>query len=148
MASWKNRPKASELFKKLPPILKQAMAVQLKSEVTGLVDAMRRAAPVSDDLEKTPGQFRDSIHEYENPSRELSYRIVADAKDVKGAFIGPHIEFGHLARDGSHVPPKPSFFPTYRAWKRPMRRRMNAAARGAVKRLIGTIGLWGGEGNG
>lgn len=123
-------------FAKLPAAITEAVATQLETEVKDLVEAQKRAAPVSSDLEAHPGQFRDSIHEYKNPDRPLSYRVIADAKDDHSEFIGPHIEFGHMARDGSHVPARPSFFGTYRARKKPMRRRLNAAARKAAKALF------------
>lgn len=120
---------------RLPKAIKDAGSRQLIVEVNGLVDAMRRAAPV-DETAANPGAFRDSIHAYRNPDRPLSYRIIADAKDEDGQFIGGHIEHGHRAKDGTHVPAQPSFFPTYRARKRGMKRRVTAAARKVVKQLF------------
>lgn len=131
-AKWIKNAKAWQRFESLPDAVAAAEGKQLKVEVDDLVAAMKRAAPV-DETESHPGQFRDSIHSYDNPDRPLSYRIIADARDDKGNFIGPHIEAGHRAPDGSHVPPKPSFFPTYRARKKGMQRRLNAAGRKAVK---------------
>ncbi|HTN41813.1 MAG TPA: hypothetical protein VLZ84_11715 [Asticcacaulis sp.] len=113
-----------------------AVQHQLATEVDDLVAAQRRAAPINKDKSDTPGTFRDSIHGYPNPDRPLSYRIIADAKDEKGNFIGPHIEFGHLTIDGKQVAARPSFFPTYRARKKGMQRRINAAARKAAKALF------------
>lgn len=115
----------------IPDRVQKAVAVQLKVEVAELVAAQKRAAPV-DEASDNPGQLRDSVHYYANPDRPLSYRILADAKDDKGKFIGGNVEHGHKARDGSHVPPKPFFFPTYRARKRGIKRRMSAAARKAL----------------
>ncbi len=120
-------------FNAIPAQITADVDGQLVVEVGDLVAAQKRAAPVSDDLEKRPGEYRDSIHSYKNPDRPLSYRIIADAKDETGEFIGPHIEHGHLAPDGSHVAAKPSFFPTYRARKKGMKRRLNAAGRKAAK---------------
>lgn len=119
---------------KIPAAVTQAAGAQLKIEVDDLVEAQKRAAPV-DPKSDNPGAFRDSIHSYENPDRPLSYRIIADAKDASGKPIGGNIEHGHKARDGSHVEAQPSFFPTYRARKKPMRRRLNAASRKALKQL-------------
>lgn len=127
-----NKAKVIARLGRLPAALKAAVAAQLKTEAEDLVAAQRRAAPV-DQLEPHAGAFRDSIHEYPNPDRELSYRVIADARDDKGHLIGKHIEHGHLAADGSHVPAKPSFFPTYRARKKGMRRRLSAAARKALR---------------
>ncbi len=128
-----NVEKIKARFRALPDLVKVAVGTQLAKEVEDLVDAQQRAAPV-DELEDHPRAFRDSIHFYPTPDRPLSYRIIADARDPKtGQFIGSHIEAGHKARDGSHVAAKPSFFPTYRARKKGMRRRINAAGRKAIK---------------
>lgn len=130
-----NLEKTLERLAKVPAAMQAAAAAQLKVEVDGLVDAQKRAAPV-DPQSDIPGNLRDSIHAYENPDRPLSYRIIVDAKDEDGKFIGSNIEHGHKARDGSHVPPQPSFFPTYRARKKGMKRRMLAASRKAAKQLF------------
>lgn len=131
-----NLEKIKARLRRVPDALKVAVGTQLAKEVEELTEAMQRAAPVSTDLEDEPGKFRDSIHFYPTPDRPLSYRVIADAKDQKGAFIGPHIEFGHKARDGSHVAGVPSFFPTYRARKKGMQRRINAAGKKAAKALF------------
>jgi hypothetical protein len=131
--------RAWQRFLTIPDQIAADVGKQLAKEVDDMVAAMKRAAPVSDDLEKHPGQFRDSIHSYANPDRPLSYRIIADAQDEYGAFIGPHIEHGHMSKlaDGSekHVPAKPSFFPTYRARKKRMRSRLTAAGTKAIKKF-------------
>lgn len=117
---------------KIPQRMKVAVGSQLAAEVENLVEAMQRAAPVSD-LEANPGELRDSLHFYPTPGRPLSYRILADARDAEGAFIGAHVEHGHKAPDGSHVAAVPFFFSTYRAHKKPIRRRLAAVARKAAK---------------
>jgi hypothetical protein len=111
-----------------------AVEAQLKIEVADLVEAQKRAAPV-DETSKTPGNFRDATRAYKTPNRPLSYRVINDAKDEDGAPIAQHIEHGHKAKDGTHVPPQPSFFPTYRARKKGMQRRLKAAARKAIKQI-------------
>lgn len=120
---------------KIPKAVKDAGAKRLKVEVDDLVAAQKRAAPV-DPTSPDPGAFRDSIHAYPTPDRPLSYRIIADAKDADGNFIGAHVEHGHRAANGVHVPAQPSFFPTYRARKRGMKRRIGAAARKAAKQAF------------
>lgn len=117
---------------RIPQSMKTAVGSQLAKEVEDLTEAEQRAAPVSE-LEDHPGQLRDSIHFYANPDRPLSYRIIADAKDDKGSYIGAHVEHGHKAVDGSHVPAVPFFFPTYRARKKGLKRRVSAAGRKAAK---------------
>jgi hypothetical protein len=143
----------------LPEALNVAVGKQLSIEVDGMVDAMKRAAPVSAEFEKTPGELRDSVHSYANPKRPLSYIIVANARDPKGRPYGRYVEFGHLIPDrgvtamlayhagknggsladarkfrgATQVPAKPFFFPTYRARKLPARRRIMYRARQVIK---------------
>jgi hypothetical protein len=116
---------------RLPVAAQQALQSTLKTEVDELVSAMKRAAP--NDPETQGANFRDSIHAYPNPDRAISYRIIADAKDEDGKFIASNIEHGHRARDGSPVAARPSFFPTYRARKTPMQRKLSKAARAAIR---------------
>jgi hypothetical protein len=124
-------------LRQIPVSVRRAVAAQLATEVDGLAAAMRRAAPVDNATQDADVHLRDSVHAYKTPGRPLSYRIIADAKDGEtGNFIGPHVEAGHKARDGSHVPPRPFFFPTYRARKKGMKRRLSAAGRKAVKQLF------------
>ena len=130
---FKNLDKVKARINAIPGAVKEAVQAQLDIETDGLVEAIKAHAPVSDDLEKTPGELRDSVHKYANPDRDLSYRIIADAKDEKGRNIGSWVEHGHKTHGGRHVPAQPFFFPTYRSLKKPMRRRMLAAGRKAVK---------------
>lgn len=120
-------------LKAIPDSIKVAVGSQLAKEVEDLTEAIQQNAPVGSSLEKTPGQLKESVHFYPNPDRPLSYRILADAKDAQGEFIGPHVEHGHKARDGSHVPRVPFFFPTYRSRKTGMKRRISSAGSKAAK---------------
>lgn len=131
-ASWKNKASRIDLLKRLPAAVKEAVARQLQNEVDALVAAQKRAAPV-DPKSENPGALRDSLRAYPTPNRELSYRIIADARDEHGHVFAGHVEYGHLARDGKHVPPRPWFWPTYRARKRAMKRRLSSAASKAAK---------------
>lgn len=119
----------------IPQAMTTAAGSQLAVEVEDLTAAIQANTPVSD-LDTHPGQLRESVHFYPNRSRPLSYIVLADARDEKGEFIGPHVEHGHKARDGSHVPRNPFFFPTYRAHKKAMQRRLKAASRKAAKALF------------
>lgn len=119
----------------VPEAVQKAVDDQLRIEVSGLVAAQQRNAPV-DETSDNPGELRDSIHFYKNPDRPLSYRVLADARDKKGKFIGSNVEAGHRARDGTHVPARPFFFAIYRALKRPMKRRVAAAARNAARQAF------------
>lgn len=130
-----NRQKLKARLARIPKAVQLAGFRQLIVEVNGLVDAIKRAAPV-DEAADNPGHLRDSVHAYRTPGRPLSYRIIADAKDETGGFIGQHVEQGHRTAEGKHVPAEPFFFPTYRARRRGMKRRMSAAARKAVKQIF------------
>jgi len=134
MASAKilNRQKHKARLAKIPKAVKDAVAGQLIEEVDGFVAAAKRAAPV-DYTSDNPGEFRDSIRAFPNPKKGLSYHVIVDAKDKDGKPIAAHIEQGHRAVDGTHVPAQPSFFPTYRARRKGMKRRIAAKGRKAIK---------------
>ncbi len=134
---FKNLEKIQRRLARIPAAAQAAIQRQLDTEANELVAAMKRAAPYDAVTQDSDQHLRDSIHAYPTPGRVMSYRIIADAKDEKGNFIGPHIEFGHKAKDGSHVPPRPSFFPTYRARKKGMQRRLSKAGRDAIRREFG-----------
>lgn len=127
-----NLAKIKAKIAKLPAVAAAAIEPKLKVEVDDLVSAQKRAAPV-DEASKSPGAFRDSIHAYPNESRVLSFIVLADAKDEDGKFIGSNIEQGHRTPDGQHVAGKPSFWPTWRARKPGMKRRLSKAGRDAIK---------------
>jgi hypothetical protein len=148
MATWRGKQRVLTILRRLPPALKAAAEGALDEFTEGeLVPALQRACPVGDDLEDTPGQLRDSVHAYagHRALRSGGVRaeglktVVADAKDKKGDFIGPHVEHGHLAKDGGRVPPHPWFFPTWRVHKPSLRRKMAAAGRAAARRIAGDI---------
>ena len=122
-------------LERLPAAVKDALEAPLNREVEDLVSALKRAAPVSD-LEDHPGQLRDSIQDYPNPSRPLSFRIIVGARDSKGRLFGRYVEFGHTSKSGRYVPAAPFFFPTYRARKKAMQRRILAPARQAIRRMF------------
>lgn len=122
-------------LRRLPDAVKVAVGTELADQVERLTDAIQKNTPVSD-LDAHPGQLRDSVHFFANRDRPLSYKILADARDERGEFIGPHVEHGHKARDGTHVARVPFFFTTYRSLKKAMRRKLNAAGRKAVRTLF------------
>lgn len=122
----------------VPKAAEEALRRQLKTEADDLVDAIKGAmAAQYDTTDHGHQSLIDSVHAYENPDREISYRILAGAKDADGKFIGANVEQGHKARDGSHVAAQPAFWPTYRARKKAMKRRLSKAARDAVKQSYG-----------
>lgn len=119
----------------LPAAVKRALEPALAREASALVDAMKRAAPVEDALEAHPGGLRDSLH-VAPAKRELSVRIVADARDEQGHVFAAHVEFGHLSQGGTHVPARPFFFPVWRANRRAIKRRLSTVSRKAIKALF------------
>jgi hypothetical protein len=133
MAKMLNLEKVLARLRKLPDAMKDAASGELDKQVDGLVQAIRRAAPNSPETDGA--KLRDSVHAYKNPDRPLSYRIIADAKGEDGSFIGSPVEHGHRAKDGTHVPADPFFYPTYRAHRKRIRARTLAASRKALKQL-------------
>jgi hypothetical protein len=128
-----NLQKVLARLEKIPPAMKAAAASQLSTEVDGLVSAIKRATPNSDQTDGA--KLRDSVHAFENPDRPLSYRVIADAKGEDGSFIGSPVEHGHRAKDGTHVAASPFFYPTYRAQRKRIRTRVLGASRKALKQL-------------
>lgn len=119
---------------KIPKAAQDALRKQLKTEADDMVSAIKQAMGAQYDTQDHGHQsLISSVHAYPNPDREISYHILADAKDADGKFIGSNVEQGHRARDGSHVAAQPAFWPTYRARKKPMKRRLSKAARDAIK---------------
>jgi hypothetical protein len=51
-----------------------------------------------------------------------------------------HLEGGHMAKNGKHVPGKPFWFPTIRVNKRKWKARRSSTVRAAIKSLIGAGG--------
>lgn len=119
---------------RLPARAQKALKDQMKVEADEMVSAIQRAMDAQyDHADNEHQKLRDSVHAYPNPDRAVSYRILADAKDADGKFIGANVEQGHRAADGTHVAAQPAFWPTYRARKEAMKRRLSAAARKAIR---------------
>jgi ketosteroid isomerase-like protein len=131
----KNAEAIRRKLERLPQAASVALRRQLDTEVEEMVAAMKRAAP--DDQQTGGSTIRDAIRAYPTPDREISFRIISDGKDEKGHVIAAHVEHGHKAKDGSHVAARPTFYPTYRARKKPMQRRLMAAARKAIRAEFG-----------
>lgn len=135
MATMRGAAALEARWKRLPDAVRHAAQQGLESEVDALVDAEKRAAPVSE-LETNPGQLRESIEAYDTPGRPLSKRVIVGARDSKGRLFGRYVEFGHTAADGRYVPASPWFFPTYRARRKALRRRILAPARKVIRQMF------------
>lgn len=149
-----NRERVLARIRKLPSALIEALDNQLNIEVHDLAEAVRRAAPVG----KT-GDLQASVR-VESGDHPLSQAVVVGgtpqtrkkirgavrnrdfaAAKVSGGNKGEYdypfgVEFGHRAADGSHVPATPFLFPTYRARKKAMRRRLKGRARKVIRQIF------------
>lgn len=134
-----NLAKIQAKLAKLPQSATAALKAQLKAEVDDdLVPKIQRAMDAQYQSPDNDHQrLRDSVHAYPNPDREIGYFVIADAKDADGKFIGANVEQGHRAVNGEQVAAQPAFWPSYRAWKKPAKRRMSAAARKAIRQEWG-----------
>lgn len=149
MASWKNKESVLHTLRRLPPALKAAQAEVLEQETAAIVAAMKRACPVGGEAgesEEAAGKLRDSIHSYDGHRAvrggvraELMKTIIADARDGRGEYYGPHVEYGHVARGGKHVPAHPFFWPTWRAMRAGLRRKLAARGREVCKQIAGDM---------
>lgn len=136
----------------LPPALSEALEDQLRIEADDLAAAVKRAAPVGE-----TGNLKESVRVEagDHPMAlavvvggvpETRKKIRAGVRDSdfaaakltggnKGEYDYPFgVEFGHRAPDGTHVPAQPFLFPTYRARKKAMRRRLKARARKVIRK--------------
>lgn len=134
MAEMKGLAAVLARLQRIPVEVREAVGHQVQQEADDMVAAIKRAAPVSE-FEDHPGQLRDSIESYkpQEEARALRRRIIVGARDPKGKLFGSYVEFGHTKEGGGYVPASPFFWPTYRARRKGMRRRIAAAARKALK---------------
>ena len=130
-----NLAKIKARLAKLPQAAQKALRDQLATEVDDLVDGIKRAmnAQYASTADHDHEHLRDSVHAYPNKDREVSFFVIADALDAEGKFIGSNVEQGHRTANGEHVAGQPAFWPTYRARKKGMKRRLGAAARKAIR---------------
>ena len=133
----------------IPRSVEAAVAAQLQTEAVDLASAMRRAVPVDE------GDLQASIR-VEHNDKPLSLNVIAGGVEATRRRPRPHkrkfrlgrtpkvqhqdtarlVEFGHISPDGVKVPAKPYFYPTYRARKKGIKRRLRAAARKAFKAAV------------
>lgn len=132
-----NLAKIQARLNKLPAATTKALQDQMKTEADEMVAAIKRAAPVDTQTRDTDQHLRDSVRAVENKDRVIGYRIIADATDEANKYIGSNVEAGHRAVNGEHVAARPFFFPTYRARKKAMQRRLRKAARDVIKQTWG-----------
>ncbi len=124
-------PEVLALFEDLPDRILELTNAALSEGADDLVSLIKAAAPVSE-LEAHPGELRDSVHR-EQGRHELQVRVVEDAGLSRGDPYAAHVEYGHKAKDGSHVAAIPHFWPSVRVARKKLQQRIAAAVRKAVR---------------
>jgi hypothetical protein len=126
----------------LPSALVEELKPAIDKAAEDFASKVRAVTPVSE-LGEHPGALRDSVH-VEPGRSELSRAVVVDAKATKGKDAGKpfaaHVEYGHKAGDGKHVPPKPFFWPVYAVEKKKIRSAFSRAVTKAVKKVAAAGG--------
>lgn len=137
---------------RLPQLLIDALERQLDVEARDLAAAVKRAAPIGETtnlqqsvrVERGDHVLSQAVVVGDTPQTRKKIRSkVRDSDFAEARLSGGNkgeydyalaIEYGHRAADGSHVPAQPFLFPTYRARKKGMRRRLKAAARKVIRK--------------
>lgn len=155
MAEWRGLDRMLARLARVPAVVREALEDQLDEEADQLAAAIRRAAPkLTGTMARTirARKGRRPLTRYVTVGgpettvkirRGVSDRDFARARRARGGNRGAYdytraVEFGHLTVNGVHVPGQPFIFPTYRARRKAMRRRLAAAGRGALKKLFPT----------
>lgn len=126
--------KLQRRFAALPAAIERPLSQAVERGVARLVATAKLAAP---DNELTPAAvLRASIHA-EPGATPIERRVIVDARDEKGQYIAKHVEFGHLAADGSHVAARPFFWPAYRVTRKYIRGVVQRGIRAGVKGAVG-----------
>lgn len=143
--AFSNRDRLKRKLRSLPPAAEKAVKAQLEKEANDLAELIRRRVPVD------TGTLRESVKVMPG-DRPLSMKVKAGGeptrkkvrKGVKAADFAKAkasggsrgeydyargVEFGT-----SEQPAQPFFWPSYRQRKRPIRRRISAAAKKAVRK--------------
>lgn len=119
----------------IPAAVRERVQTALRQGAADIVATLRAVAPVSE-LDSHPGELRENIHAEDGPLISVDVMVDPPGKDGKG--YAPHVEYGHVAANGTHVPAQPFFWPTLRTRRRAMRNKINTASRNAIKAAVGT----------
>lgn len=117
----------------MPAAVRKAAGQTAFLEAEAMAAEMRAIAPRDDDPDNGE-QVRDHIRVEEGRLGDVSYVVIADAKDAKGRPKASRVELGHKAADGTHVEPVPFFYPVARVRRKGAARKIKAAMRLAIKR--------------
>ncbi len=124
-------PELEALLNQIPDRIIAETQTALNEGADDLVGLIKAAAPVSE-LEGHPGELRDSVHKAEG-HHALQVLVVEDAGLDRGDPYAAHVEYGHKAKNGAHVPAVPFFWPSVRVARRKLQNRIAAAVRRAVR---------------
>lgn len=116
----------------LPGVIQRKVADALGVGADELVAMLRGVAPVGAQDDDQPGRLREAVHREAGPS-EIAIDVVVDPRDSKGQGYAPHVEYGHVAENGTHVPAQPFFWPTIRVQRRRIRSRVARAASAGIR---------------
>lgn len=120
-------------FAAMPQAVRKAAGQEAFLGAEALAAEMRAIAPRDDDPANGE-QVRDHIRVEEGRLGDVSYVVIADAKDAEGRPKAVPVELGHRAVDGTHVKPQPFFWSTVRARRKSIQRKIKSAMTRAVKK--------------
>lgn len=121
---------------KMTPAVRKAAGQEAFMQAEQIAADMRRIAPY-DPADDDGQHVRDHIRVEEGRLGDVSYVVIADAKDAKGRAKAPRVELGHKAADGTEVPASPFFYPVVRASSKRVKRRLVSAMRRAIRKEAG-----------
>lgn len=118
----------------MPPAIKQAVrdanqqnAAEFESRIASVVPyergVDREHAPLVSTLTQGAGSTETAVKVSIGGQAPMDYAA--------------HLEFGHMAKDGVHVPAEPFWFPTLRIMRARFRSRVQRAATSAIKKFVG-----------
>lgn len=119
-------------FEKMPAAVRKAAGQEAFLGAEDMAAQMRLIAPY-DATEDGDQHVRDHIRVEEGRLGDVSYVVIADAKDAKNRPKAPRVELGHTAEDGTQVPAEPFFYPVARANRRRIARKITTAMRRALR---------------
>lgn len=117
---------------RLPQIVQRMVGDALRLGADETANLIRSTAPVSRD--RRGGAIKDSVHVTQGPT-PLSHDISVDARDENGRFYAAHVEYGHVTKEGVHVPAEPFFWQAVRVGKRRTRNRVSRATTQAIRQV-------------
>lgn len=122
-----DRDKAKALFRALPRSVRKTTAVALDKSAAELTEIIKRAVPVDDGDLRDSVKWRRGAPAKRGVIRDRDLSVTVSEGDRK-AFYAPFVEFGTKDQPG-----QPHFFPSYRANRKRLARRIKAAQRRAIK---------------